>query len=187
MGFHFGTALMAQNYMDQPLRSITSLLQTEKSAGLNFYLSLIFQTEQCIFRLLFLPVTYRVRASILNKSCSPIITLQVCYNNCFQNIHGLKVTGIQKQINKTVLGWFQLTQIWIFANYFKFSHITWRAPNMKIVHFSKLHNFDIWTSSKFSLDSKLHFWASLRFQLELFFSNNLTTYGLKSFYLVNAL
>jgi hypothetical protein len=42
MGFHFGTALMAHNYMDQPLRSIPNLLQTEKSAGLNFYLEFDF-------------------------------------------------------------------------------------------------------------------------------------------------
>jgi hypothetical protein len=81
MGFHFGTALIAQNYMDQPLRSIPNLLQTEKSAGLNFYLSLILQTEHCIFRILFLPVPYRFRASILNKSCSPIVNLQVYYSN----------------------------------------------------------------------------------------------------------
>jgi hypothetical protein len=31
---------------------------------------------------------------------------------------------------------------------------------MKVVQLSKIYNFDVWTASKFSLDLKLHFWAS---------------------------
>jgi hypothetical protein len=39
MGSHFGTTLIAQNYIDQPLRSTQNLLQTEKSVGLKFPLN----------------------------------------------------------------------------------------------------------------------------------------------------
>jgi hypothetical protein len=38
---------------------------------------------------------------------------------------------------------------------------------MKIVHFSKIHNFDIWTFSIIYLDLKIHFWASLELKLDL--------------------
>jgi hypothetical protein len=40
---------------------------------------------------------------------------------------------------------------------------------MKVVKLSNTYNFDIWTPSKFSLDLKFHFRATLVFHLRLFF------------------
>jgi hypothetical protein len=45
---------------------------------------------------------------------------------------------------------------------------------MKVVQLSKLYNFDIWTPSKFSLDLKFHFWATLVFHLRLFSSSQVS-------------
>jgi hypothetical protein len=39
---------------------------------------------------------------------------------------------------------------------------------MKVVQLSNIYNFDIWIPSKFSLDLKFHFWATLVFHLRLF-------------------
>jgi hypothetical protein len=45
---------------------------------------------------------------------------------------------------------------------------------MKVVQLSKLYNFDIWIFSKFSLDLKFHFWATLVFHLRLLFSRQIS-------------
>jgi hypothetical protein len=42
---------------------------------------------------------------------------------------------------------------------------------MKVVQLSNIYNFDICIPSKFSLDLKFHFWATLVFHLRLFFSS----------------
>jgi hypothetical protein len=41
----------------------------------------------------------------------------------------------------------KLSQICTFANYSKFFYITWKSSNKKVVDFSKLYNFGIWTFS----------------------------------------
>jgi hypothetical protein len=45
---------------------------------------------------------------------------------------------------------------------------------MKVVQLSKIYNFDVWTPSKFSLDLKLHLWASLGFHLSSPFSRQIS-------------
>jgi hypothetical protein len=45
------------------------------------------------------------------------------------------------------------------AFYSNFFYKTWNSSNKKVVHFSKLYNFGIWTFSKSSLDLKFHFWG----------------------------
>jgi hypothetical protein len=51
---------------------------------------------------------------------------------------------------------------WTFVNHSRFLYKTWKPPNKKFIHFSKLHNFDIWTFAKFFLDFEFLFWASFR-------------------------
>jgi hypothetical protein len=82
-----------QNSQNTEISDLTYCSQSENA-----------ETWQPHFGSIFLILSYSFKAIILHKSCSPIVTLQVCYSNCFQNTHGLNVTGIQKQINKTVLG-----------------------------------------------------------------------------------
>jgi hypothetical protein len=100
---------MVQNCLDQATHSPKMALKTLISDLGNYSKSENPEVSQSHFEHLFLLVAYGFRAATFHKHWSPIVTLQVCYSNCFQNTHGLKVTGIQKQINKTVLCWFQLT------------------------------------------------------------------------------
>jgi hypothetical protein len=105
---------MVQNCFEQAVHNTKTSLKILISDLGNYSKSENPEVWQSHFEHLFLLVAYGFRAATFHNHCSPIVTLQVCYNNCFQNTHGLKVTGIQKQINQTVLGWFQVTQIWIF-------------------------------------------------------------------------
>jgi hypothetical protein len=107
MLFNSPIATMVQNFLEQATHSPKMALKTMISDLGNYSKSENHEVWQSHFEHLFLLVAYGFRAATFHKHCSPIVTLQVCYNNCFQNTHGLKVTGIQIQINKTVLGWFQ--------------------------------------------------------------------------------
>jgi hypothetical protein len=104
MGFTYSINTVAQSFMDWPQTSSKNNPNTEISDLTYCSQSENAETWQPHFGSLFLINSYSFKARILNKSCSAIVTLQVCYSNCFQNTHGLNVTGIQKQINKTVLG-----------------------------------------------------------------------------------
>jgi hypothetical protein len=56
--------------------------------------------KQHHFEPLLLQVAYGFRATILNKSCSPIVTLQVFYNNLLPKAHRSKGTGAQNKQTK---------------------------------------------------------------------------------------
>ena len=134
------------------------------------------QTCQPHFEPLLHKVACGFRGSTLTNG-SPTVTLQVCYNTFLPKVYRSKDTAGPKTAKWNCLAKSKLKPIWTFTNYSKFLYTTWKYLNMKVVLLSKIYNFDIWTSSKLSLDSKLHIWASLRFQLRLLFSNNLTTLG----------
>jgi hypothetical protein len=55
------------------------------------------------------------------------------------------------------------------AFYSNIFYKTWKYPNKKVVHFSKIHNYYIRTFSKTYLDLKIHFWANLKLKLDLIY------------------
>jgi hypothetical protein len=158
MDCNFGTELITQNYMDQPLRSIPKLLQTANSAELKFA-CLIFKTAHSIFGLLFLPVPYGFWARWFNQDCSPGAALQLFYNDHLSIGYRSKVTETQKELDDNLSKISNPGSKLNFEFFSTFSYETWKSLHMKVVWHRKLYKFDILTFGKIWPDHKFLSWG----------------------------